>query len=206
MFNYDESKIDGKYLQAFVDAVDCYQAGDMNGAFNNWKMASEGGMARAYYYLGCCYFDGLGTAVDKALGIEWMKKAHSMGDLLATADLGKFYMFGLGVEKDPANAVGLFHLAADGGNARAAYMLCYAYATGEGVERDLEKAYMLCEIAADMNDVFALNELGNFYYNHAGYLSEYDAPCDTKKAYAYFKKAADLGYDAAKKNLENLSF
>jgi len=59
-----------------------------------WRAAAEQDYADAMHYLGKCYVDGLGVAVDENLGIMWIARAASRGHVIAQTQMKGLRPFG----------------------------------------------------------------------------------------------------------------
>jgi len=124
--------------------------------------------------------------------------------LLALADLGDTRsMLGLAYMRlnpnagqfDPVAAVDLLKRAADAGAPEAQFELAKLYEQGIGVNADSAKALELYQAAARQNFADAINDLG--FLHHQGGLG---LPPNPKRAYEFFRRAAELRHPQAQFN------
>ena len=92
-----------------------------------------------------------------------IKKAASLGDSQAYADLAILYAQGFGVDKDYNKAVYWLQKGINAKNKTAYYNLAYLYMVGEGVSKNTSKAFELYTQAAKMNYKDAQKKLAGFY-------------------------------------------
>ena len=85
---------------------------------------------------------------DKALAVQWFRKAADQGNAGGQFMLGNMYDNGQGVPKDYALAVQWYRKAADQGDANAQNNLGVMYANGQGVPKDYTLAYMWSNLGA----------------------------------------------------------
>ena len=122
--------------------------------------AADKDHARAQYFLGQMYDDGLGVPQDPGMAINWYMRAAAErelpggsslrqgaglretapGDAGAQYCLGAMYLSGRGTEKDAGMAVKWFLRAAVQGHADAEACLGSAYYGGQGVRQNFGKA------------------------------------------------------------------
>lgn len=112
------------------------------------------------------------------------------GDADSQVLLARMYISGDGVEHDYGAALALLTPLADAGNPEALYRLAGMYARGEGVEESDEKHIEYLEAAANAGSTDAMVSLGNIYSK-----GRYGVAKREKKAFGYYKKAAELGDD-----------
>ena len=116
----------------------------------------------------------------------------------AMARLGMFYRYGVGVEKNFDTAIHYFEEAIRlRNNGLAIYQIGDMYLHGEGFRRDFYEAYRWFERALDEDEPMAMWRMGQKYDTFS---FKFDIDENPKKAFAWYKKAADLGNkDAAGK-------
>ncbi|MGM9972261.1 MAG: toll/interleukin-1 receptor domain-containing protein [Anaeroplasmataceae bacterium] len=114
--------------------------------------------------------------------------------------LGYCYKNGCGVEKNYEEAFKWYQKSYDFGCTAAINNLGICYENGQGVKKNIDKAIELYELAIKKcNEKYA-------YYNLAGiYENGSNGKVDLELAQENYKKAADLGYETAKKKYEELS-
>ena len=102
--------------------------------------------------------------------------------------------------RDAERAAYWYLQAAEQGVSKAQNNLSNSYLEGEGVEKNIEKALYWLYKAVENNNNIALRRLGDHYRDGLyPYISK-----DINKAKEYWKKAADLGNEDARKRLEKI--
>jgi len=96
---------------------------------------------------------------DGPAGVEWYRRAATLGDADAQAMLGYFYQKGEHVIADPKAAIQWYLAAADQGNAAAQNNLGLVYQLGAGVPQDLDKAIYWYEQASANGSASAARNL-----------------------------------------------
>jgi tetratricopeptide (TPR) repeat protein len=104
--------------------------------FEYAKAKAETGDAKAQWYLGFCYENGLDVKKNYAEALKWFHKAVDQNYADAQRSLGSCYYDGHGVQRDYAKAVNWYRRAADQNNAQAECLLGDCYANGHGVPKD----------------------------------------------------------------------
>ena len=138
--------------------------------------------------------------------INELRKMAESGNVNAQFRLGVHYE-GLDWEKwqwgdvrDAERAAYWYLQAAEQGHSAAQNNLSSFYEQGKGVEKNLQKALYWLYKAVENNEDFALRRLGDHYRDGLyPYISK-----DINKAKEYWKKAADLGDEDARKRLEKI--
>jgi len=110
-------------LAGFDEGMAAYKQGDFETALPEFRVAAEGGHARAQYALGSMYNEGKGVAPDRARAAEWWHKAAAGNHAQAQFALGVLYSSGSGVAKDNVAAHMWFSLAAAQGKRNAKHLL-----------------------------------------------------------------------------------
>lgn len=96
------------------------------------EKAAKSDDARALYYWGLCFLDGIGMNVDHAKGRELIQRSMELGYAPAKMFLGKCILEArYGFEKDLSRAVELLEEAANEENAEAQYLLGTLYSGKE---------------------------------------------------------------------------
>ena len=131
---------------------------------------------------------------DKALAVQWFRKAADQGNAGGQFMLGNMYDNGQGVPKDYALAVQWYRKAADQGNAGGQFMLGNMYANGQGVPQDYVLAMQWYRKAADQGYANAQANLGAMYANGQG------VPKDYTLAYMWSNLGAAGGNELGGKN------
>lgn len=111
------------------------------------RQPAEQGQARAQFYLGNCYRNGIGVNENLDEAIKWYKKAAEQGYTNAQDQLGDMYLYGKGVEKDEDEAQRWYKTAflraeeqARKGIFKYQIKLMIYYMKGRGVEKNVDKA------------------------------------------------------------------
>lgn len=120
-----------------------------------------------------------------------MQKAND-GESPAQHELGLRYLFGKGFSVDTAKAFYWIKKAADQHLPLAQYNLGILLMNGSGVQWNPFEAFKQFSAAAEQDVPEALYVMGLMYTD------ELIVPRSWPKAYAYFKRAVELGLDAAK--------
>lgn len=178
---------------------------------------ADSGDATAQFALGKAYESGNGVPRRADQAATWYRKAAEQGDKKAQSSLGFLYWSGDGVQKDKAEAVRWYRKAARQGDANAMFNLGVAYYNGEGIGVDHTLAYawfLLSSEAGSSSGQDAANrsrgENGPGAFNEVciaiGQMYEKgeDLPKNLESAAAWYRKAAEQGYRAAKLKLAAL--
>ena len=138
--------------------------------------------------------------------INELRKMAESGNINAQFRLGVHYQginwetWQWGDVRDAERAAYWYLQAAEQGDGAAQCSLSYCYEIGSGVEKNLQKALYWLYKAVENNEVFALRRLGDHYRDGLyPYISK-----DINKAKEYWKKAAELGNEDARKRLEKI--
>ena len=174
---------------------------DQAKAVELWRKAAESGHAESLFYLGSCYFDGVGGVPEnKEEAVKlWLKSAQK-GYAMAQYNLGNSYIHGDGVPEDKEEAVKWWLKAAQQGCEMAEYNLGNSYFNGEGVPEDKKAAIEWWFKSAQKGYPLAQYNLGICYSNGKG------VPVDKEEAVKWWLKAAQKGLAAAQFNLASCYF
>jgi len=186
---------------------------------------ANNGDAEAQYGVGIKYLKGQGVKRDKKEAVRWLKKAAASGhegandkllrlqsqkkefervlnkaeagDLKAQYQAGIMYLKGKGVEMNGGKARSWIGKAAEQGERKAITRMGILYYKGEGGAKDYARA--LKQFNAVSNDsVLAQYYLGEIYASGKGVDKNYTT------AVAWYKKAADGGYNRAGGKIINM--
>lgn len=196
---------------------------DRKKAFDLYEKSAKSGNTDSQIKLGLCYYFGEGTPKDYKQSFIWLKKGtreNKKESKYAYFLLGNMLFKGLGVQGDPAESAKWFEKAAVLGDAHSQAMLASQYYEGLGVPKSIEKAQYWAEKSAEQGNEGGKYFLGIIYehtdkktgkaivlYKQA---SENGMPLasfrlaqiyeegkgvdkDMKKAFRYYKLAADQG-------------
>jgi hypothetical protein len=122
---------------------------DYKEALKWFRLAAEGGDARAQHNIGVIYHWGQGVPPDYKEALKWYRLAADRGIAEAQRNLGNMYDDGLGVPQDYEEALKWYRLAAAQGNAKAQFNLGAMYDNGQGVPQDYKEALKWFRLAAD---------------------------------------------------------
>jgi len=143
-------------------------------------------------------YGGYGVEVDYNNAKEYYLKAIEKNNSEAAVYLGWMYGNGKGVPQDNVMAFKYYTISANLNNSFGQYNLGLQYSNGTGCTQDEIKALELFKKSADQGNSYGIAMLGYMYeFNRGG------AGYDIHKARMYYKQAADLGNEWAKKKLGN---
>ena len=177
----------GHPLHQAILADDLEKIGKREEALGWRKKAAEGRHPGAWYDLGRCYFDGVGTDKDDAYAVSCFRKELEMDPSYIGANnlLGKAYYFGRGVPQDYAKAFQHLSAAYDRKSTWGVYYLGKCCFEGWGTPQDYSRARMFLE-QVDWTNYDTFYMLGYMYGRGLGGVTE-----DIPKAVDYLQKAKD---------------
>ncbi len=165
-----------------------------------YRKAAEQGYAYAQYVLGVALSFGKGIEKDGAAAARWYRKAAEQGHAGAQYMLGYVLATGNDVVKDEAEAVKWYHKAVEQDHVGALFNLSLCYAKGEGVEADEAKALEYWRRAEGKDDPEILYFMGMALASGDGVQQ------NRNEAVRLLRKAAALGSELAKKELDRLGY
>lgn len=145
--------------EMYNKGLDCYNRNDYSSAVEFFRKSAMLGNSNAQNYLGSCYYNGMGVAVEYSEAAEWHRKSAEQGNEVAQFNLGYCYEEGKGVEKNYDEAVKWYTMSAEKEYAYALYKLGECYETGKGIAKDIEMAIEMYEKAAEKNLALAKEKL-----------------------------------------------
>ncbi|RGB31457.1 kinase-like domain-containing protein, partial [Rhizophagus diaphanus] len=154
-------------------------------AFELYEKAAKKEFIEAQYKLGKCYYDGIGTVVNKEKAFELYKNVSEKGNNEAQYKLGQLYEKGEGTEKNSELSFYWYQKSAKNGYEDAQYNLGIYYELGKGINKDENKAFRLYERAAKRGLLKAQYKLGYCYYKGIG------TKINKEKAFELYKNAAE---------------
>jgi TPR repeat protein len=179
-----------------VDQADkLYKEEKYKEAFQLYSQAAAQNNVKAAYYVGDCYYSGVGVSQDYAKAVEWFHKSADQGNAAAQCNLGYCYRSGVGVPQDYAKAVEWYRKAAEQGFVTAQYNLGVCYYNGRGVKQDYAKAVEWYQKSAEQGYAASQCNLGVCYEYGQGVTQNND------KAIVWYRKSAEQGYAVAQNNL-----
>ncbi len=97
----------------FQTALDAYNAGGYETAYNEWLPLAEKGSAAAQFNIGLMFDRGEGRAQDFKSAIEWYVRSAENGFARGQFRLGEMHEAGRGVERDLIQARKWFAIASE---------------------------------------------------------------------------------------------
>ena len=199
--NEVQQELDGAREQAeelWNQACDFYNRGEYGQSASVLAQAADLGHAGARNTLGVQYLNGYGVEQNEQIAEQLFEEAAGQGDMYACYNVGYCCHYGRGVSKDHSRALEYYLKSADQGYAmgqnEAGWLLLY----GEGLQKDYGRAIDLFEQAAAQDNMYACYNLGLCYENGYGVAQ------DKARALEYYQQSAQLGYEEAGKQLEQL--
>ncbi|GBC52664.1 kinase-like domain-containing protein [Rhizophagus irregularis DAOM 181602=DAOM 197198] len=158
-------------------------------AFECYKKSADKGYIESQLQIGNCYFEGIGTEINKTKGIEIIKELAEKGESCSSQNyLGELYELGRSINKDLKQASYWYCKATENECTIAEYNLGKCYENGNGVEKDERKAFEYYKKSADQEYLYAQFQLGCCYSKGIGTI------IDKTKAFESYKNAAGQGY------------
>ena len=111
------------------------------------KVADHQGIAKAQYFVGSSFGDGIWVSKSYKKAFYYFKLAADQGLSQAQASLALLYNEGLGVEKSPIKV--LLHQSLTKGILSLIYLLGEFYAEGKGVAQSTKESIRYYHMAAD---------------------------------------------------------
>jgi len=173
-------------------AIDAYQQGNYQQAFELFEPLAERDNANAQFYLAVMYNTGKGIAPDLDQAVTWLQRAAESGHAESLYLLGKFYAAGHGVERDIGTTRKLWIRAGNKGVLEAQAGLAQFYASGG----EWTRAVKWWRKAARQGDAESQYRLGLMYRAGKGGLKP-----NRRNARAWWRKAAAQGHLQAKQAL-----
>ncbi len=113
---------DAMYDEA-LDYFGSEDESDLQRGFDIFLELAEADYADAYFFVGYCYLNGVGTEEDHEAAVEYLQKAMEDGSPKAMHYLGICAYDGLGMVEDHALAYSLFRMASEYGDEEAIAIL-----------------------------------------------------------------------------------
>eukprot|EP01104_Vermistella_antarctica_P000260 TRINITY_DN1031_c0_g3_i1.p1 TRINITY_DN1031_c0_g3~~TRINITY_DN1031_c0_g3_i1.p1 ORF type:complete len:328 (-),score=49.45 TRINITY_DN1031_c0_g3_i1:353-1336(-) len=154
----------------------------------------------AQFWLGKCYFGGIGVKVHRQEAVKWVRLAAEGGFADAECRLGDMYLYGEDVRCDYATALKWYRKSAEQGNAKGQTQLGLALLQPFGPlppqdAPECKEALVWFRKAADQGFAPAQCCIANSYMHGAGIAK------DVTQAMSWFRKSADRGYMTAQYEL-----
>ncbi len=190
-----------------------FAKGEYLNAFEAYKSLAEEGLPEAQNKTAYFYYTALKNVVkgDKALALEWYRKAAVQGHVPSMYELGLMYEFGKGTKASDATAFSWYKKAAEGGDSNAIFKVGISYKYGDGTSKNPAKALEYLKLAAQEKTLYlpAMQELVNLCYvekdfaQARSYQSQKESAeamgsiADQETLVRWYKKLADRGNKAA---------
>lgn len=160
---------------------------------------AETGSPETQYRLAMKYDQGHGVVQNFDQARRWYLKAAERGHAWAQFNLATMYQDGRGIPRNIAEAARWYAAAAQQGDAGSQNNLALMYLKGEGVMQNHAIAFDLFhKVAVSTSDPISQTNLGLMYENGWGVAR------DKSQALAWYRKAADQGFERAKDRLAEL--
>ena len=194
-FKWFKKGADVGHASCIYELAVMYQEGkavklDLGKAFRLYERAANLGLKKAQYntamfYL---YFKDI-VKQDIKLGIKYLEKSASRGEVVALTKLGHFYERGEFVDSNINKAVDFYEKAIEKDSYLAQFYLGVIYVEGhKGIKRDVIKGVSLIEKSANQGFINAIFFMGDNSFN--GIIIKKDLI----KAKIWYKLAANRGY------------
>lgn len=174
---------------------------DYQTAMEWYKKAADLGNAKAMSKIGDLYYNAQGVGKDFQKAMKWYRLAADKGNTDAMCCIGKMYRYANGVQTDYQESRRWYLLAADQGNTNAMIEVASSYLSPPQWRDDQEAFNWYC-LAAEKGNAEAMFSLGVFYEHGQGNT----IAKDFKKAQVWYKRAAELGHEHAKRNLQHVNW
>lgn len=156
-------------------------------AFDAFSRAADAGSIEANYYLGYCYYYGVGVARSYDKAYEHALVSANDGDARAQALIGRCLYDGTGVAQDREECYSWAVKSADQGNPEGMYLLGNCYKRGYVVGVDYDLMLYWYERSAAAGDDNGMVNLGVCYDEAIGVTR------DLAYAIELYQQAADMG-------------
>ncbi len=123
-------------LAGFDEGVAAFQAGDLELAAKEFRVAAEAGNVEAQFNVGLMYERGLGVSKDERESLVWYRKSAEQGYSNAQFNLAVMYENGLGTAVDFSQAHQWYRKASVQGDGFAVGNLGMLYIRGQGVKQN----------------------------------------------------------------------
>ena len=175
----------------------CYYLGIQNydEAFKWFNKAAEQDFKSAYFNLGICYLNGLGTETDIEASISNFSKSYEKGSGNAALRLGYIYLNQDFECFDPQKSIQWFEQAAKHKILQADFMIGELYYHGQFVEKNDSLAFLHIQRAAYQGNPNGQFLLAQFY--EKGFM----VPIDRNLSMQWLRKAAEQGLTDAQYSL-----
>lgn len=118
-------------------------------AFTHTRQAAESGDPEAQLLLSSMYLEGIGTAGDPALAMDWLHRSARNGHVPAQLEMASRYSRGSLLPRHVDAALMWIERVANQGSPEGQYLLGKAYDSSDAMEHDYVEAYKWFSLAAD---------------------------------------------------------
>ena len=188
----------------------CYQEGygvekNLEEAVSWYEKAAEQGETYAQCLLGLCYIAGYGIEKNLKEGMSWYRKAAEQGNAIAQTFLGSRYEKGIGVEKNLEEAVKWYKIAGGNGDGEAYYRLAeMMFADMTSVMGTTAALLLTAAVVPVTNLVTVPTAIVGSRLRKRMIIKKALKTDQGKEMLQYYEKAAELGYNDAKKKWSKL--
>lgn len=157
---YHEKKLD--------EARDFLKKKDHKKAFALFYHLGNQGNAKAQFFIGVFYGDGLGVPKDDKLAFQWFYKSANQEYSRAQHSLASLYINGRFVRKDEKEAFNWYMKAARQKRPESQFCIAMMYKAGLGIDKNYAEAFKWFQEAAKQGFPEAQLGLGEMYYSKDG--------------------------------------
>lgn len=189
------------YADALYNCAVCFMEG--NGAeqdfvegFRYFRKSANMGNKNSLHNLATCYLLGIGTARNDTLAVKWYTQSANEGVAISQTMLANCYKKGIGIEQDSVKAYYWYEQAAQQNEPTALFVIGKRMAQSDSLQqlskRKLRRQPTIDYIqkAAEKNVVEAQHLMAQYYE------SGYYVKKNKKKAFYWYLRAANEGYEA----------
>ncbi|MCB1099757.1 MAG: sel1 repeat family protein [Verrucomicrobiae bacterium] len=142
---------------------------DVDRALFYYRAAAHADLPEAWYQLGVCSMNGIGSEPDATAALEWFQKAAGKDSLPAMYQMARLYETGAsGLPKDESKSNDWYQKAAQLGDAQSQNQLGIKFRDGRGVSKDPDNALKWFSAAAAQRYSPAMVNLGIMYEDGNG--------------------------------------
>lgn len=140
--------------------------------FELFKRAADHGQISAFYHVGHCYYEGLGTAQNFEKAAEYFLGGVKGRDENAMNAMANCFRDGKGITKSEEMAFQLYSLAMSKGLLEGQYNVALCHEQGIGTPKDESMAFKLMsevmDQLSDKNSLIAKKRISKYYLNGIG--------------------------------------
>jgi TPR repeat protein len=155
------------------------------------KAAEEDAEPKAMNILAILYSDGIGTAKNQELALNWFQKAAEAGYVKAWFNAGTMYREGLGTTQDFKKAFEYYCKGTELKATSSMFGKGYMLYKGFGCQQNYNQAFELFKVSSQYGNIASMYLLGICYRNG------YGTPKNLILAKQWLTKAANYGHTPA---------